>query len=236
MAEQTPTQRQGRRQEGRRHPQAQRRDQRAKSTRSAAKAHRARPRSASTRGTAPQHRAAPPSGPRPPPQRTVETGAEAGVFTRRGRRRQQAERAVLIPVGAALVARDNVVEAVKPYTSATPPSASSPSSSVRCAPTSRSSSVVATPPATASVREVKRTRTRVERELRQRRNQATRLVKRNRREAERQVKSVRRDVERQVGEVAEERRQARQARAGAGRRPWPSATLPPGRPERPAPG
>ena len=46
---------------------------------------------------------------------TAEAGAEAGAFTVE-RAAQQAQRAVLIPVGAALVARDNVVEAVQPYT------------------------------------------------------------------------------------------------------------------------
>ena len=47
--------------------------------------------------------------------RTVETGAEAGLLTLEYAGRQ-AERAVLIPVGATLAARDNVVGAVRPYT------------------------------------------------------------------------------------------------------------------------
>ena len=46
---------------------------------------------------------------------TAETGTQAGVFTVEAVA-QQAERAVLIPVGAALVARDAVVDATKPYT------------------------------------------------------------------------------------------------------------------------
>ncbi len=41
---------------------------------------------------------------------TAQTGTQAGVFTVEAVA-QQAERAVLIPVGAALVARDTVVEA-----------------------------------------------------------------------------------------------------------------------------
>jgi len=97
----------------------------------------------------------------------------------------QAERAVLVPVGAALTARDNVVEATKPFRSA--------QSAEREIKKFERRGVRARNDAQ---RQVKRSRTRVERELRQRRRQATQLVKRNRRNLETQVKSARRDFER----------------------------------------
>src|SRR5712691_753828 len=51
-------------------------------------------------------------------ERTVESGAAYAV-DRTKAAASQAQRAVLIPVGAALVARDNVVEAVQPFTQPT---------------------------------------------------------------------------------------------------------------------
>ena len=116
----------------------------------------------------------------------------------------QAERAALVPVGAALTARDAVVEAVKPYIGGRE-SAEKELDKVgkrvqvnlkrfeRRGSTARN----------RAVREVKRTRTRVERELRQRRTKAVRTVKQNRREAERQVKSTRREFERQAGSIVQ---------------------------------
>jgi hypothetical protein len=79
----------------------------------------------------------------------------------------QAERAVLIPVGAALVARDTVLEAAKPFRSRTSVEKELKKFERRGS-TARNS----------VRREVKRTRTRVERELRHRRNDATDLAKR----------------------------------------------------------
>ncbi|MCA1678761.1 MAG: hypothetical protein LC777_07350, partial [Actinobacteria bacterium] len=112
--------------------------------------------------------------------------AEAGAFTLE-LVATQAKRALSIPVGAALVARESVLEAARPFTKRTSAKRELNKFERRG---ERAGSRVQ--------RELKR---RVSRELRQRRTQATRLVKRNRREAERQVKAVRRDVERQVGEV-----------------------------------
>ena len=78
----------------------------------------------------------------------------------------QAERAVLIPVGAALAARDAVVEATKPFTSRT--SAEKELKKFERRGNTARNNVR---------REVKRTRTRVERELRQRRSDVqTRVV------------------------------------------------------------
>jgi hypothetical protein len=107
----------------------------------------------------------------------------------------QAERAVLIPVGAALIARDSVIEAAKPYVA---------DGETRERELSKLQKRVSTDlrrferrGSTArnrALRGVKRTRTRVERELRQRRNQTLRTVKQNRREVEKQLKSARQRV------------------------------------------
>jgi hypothetical protein len=107
----------------------------------------------------------------------------------------QAERAVLIPVGATLVARDSVVEAVKPY-AAGRESAERELDKLqkRVSTNLRRFERRGTTARNHAVREVKRTRTRVERELRQRRNQTVRTVKQNRREVEKQLKSARHRV------------------------------------------
>ena len=105
---------------------------------------------------------------------------------------------MLIPVGAALVARDSVVEATKPYTSRDTAERELTKLQRQVRTDLKKFERRGNTARNRVQREVKRARTRAERELRQRRTQATRLVKRNRREAERQVKSVRRDVERQV--------------------------------------
>src|SRR5918995_575310 len=111
----------------------------------------------------------------------------------------QAERAALIPVGAALTARDALVEAVKPYVAGRD-SAERELERVgkRVQVNLKKFERRGSTGRNRALREVKRTRTRVERELRQRRNSAVRTVKQNRREAERQVKSTRRQFEHQV--------------------------------------
>jgi hypothetical protein len=91
----------------------------------------------------------------------------------------QAERAVLIPVGAALAARDAVVEATKPFTSRT--SAEKELKKFERRGNTARNNVR---------REVKRTRTRVERELRQRRI-----------DVRTRVGDVRGDLQKQVTEV-----------------------------------
>jgi hypothetical protein len=94
----------------------------------------------------------------------------------------QAERAVLVPVGAALTARDTVLDAAKPFRSVQGTEREIKKFERRGVRARRDAQ-----------RRVKRTRTRVERELRQRRRRATQLVKRNRRNLESQVRSARRD-------------------------------------------
>jgi hypothetical protein len=114
----------------------------------------------------------------------------------------QAERAVLIPVGAALVARDAVVEAVGPYTEGRE-SAEREFNKLgkRVSTNLRRYERRGNTARNRAVREVKRTRTRVERELRQRRNSAVRTVKRNRRDFEKQVTTARREVRGQAEEI-----------------------------------
>jgi hypothetical protein len=107
---------------------------------------------------------------------------------------QIAERAVLVPVGASLVARDNLVSTVKglstKYRTRTGLERELRRFERRGA-TARN----------RFERQVRRTRTKVERELRQRRNRLERTVRQNRRRLEREVRAVRKDFERQSGVV-----------------------------------
>jgi hypothetical protein len=107
---------------------------------------------------------------------------------------QIAERAVLVPVGASLVARDNLVSTVKglatKYRSRTGLERELRRYERRGA-TARN----------RFERQVRRTRTKVERELRQRRSRFERTVRQNRRRLEREVRAVRKDFERQSGVV-----------------------------------
>jgi hypothetical protein len=107
---------------------------------------------------------------------------------------QLAERAVLVPVGASLVARDNLVSTVKglatKYRTRTGLERELHRYERRGA-TARN----------RFERQVRRTRTKVERELRQRRSRIERTVRQNRRRLEREVRAVRKDFERQSGVV-----------------------------------
>ena len=89
----------------------------------------------------------------------------------------QAERAVLIPVGAALTARDTVVESVKPFYSNRESAERELNKLQRRVSTNlRRFERRGNTARNRAVRQVKRTRTRVERELRQRRNATVRGV------------------------------------------------------------
>jgi hypothetical protein len=118
-----------------------------------------------------------------------------------------AERAVLIPVGAALVARDNLVGAA---TEATKPYRNRETAQRALERDLRRFERRGTTARNRVERNLKKARTRVERELRQRRNRVQRTVKqnrtrverevkRNRTQVERQVKTLRRDLEKRVG-------------------------------------
>jgi hypothetical protein len=99
----------------------------------------------------------------------------------------QAERAVLVPLGATLIARDNVVETVKPYvkrTTAQREVTKNLKRYERRGTTARNK----------LERQVKRTRTQLERSLRQRRNKVESVVKRSSRNIENTVKVASRDV------------------------------------------
>jgi hypothetical protein len=101
-----------------------------------------------------------------------------------------AERVVLVPVGASLLVRDNLVSSAKGLATKYRTRAS----------LERELKRFERRGATARnrfERQVRKTRTRFERELRQRRTRVERTVKQNRRRFEREVRSVRKDLERQ---------------------------------------
>ena len=103
-----------------------------------------------------------------------------------------AERAVLVPVGASLLARDNLVSTVRELATKYRSRAS----------LERELKRYERRGATARnrfERQVRRTRTRFERQLRQRRSLVQRTVKQNRRRLEREVRSVRKDLDKQSG-------------------------------------
>jgi hypothetical protein len=107
---------------------------------------------------------------------------------------QLAERAVLVPVGASLLARDNLVATVRGLATKYRTRAG----------LEREIKRYERRGATARnrfERQVRRTRAKFERELRQRRTTVERSVKQNRRQFERQVRSVRKDFEKQSGAV-----------------------------------
>jgi hypothetical protein len=103
-----------------------------------------------------------------------------------------AGRVVLVPVGASLLARDNLVATVKEITTRY----RSRTGIERELKRYERRGVTAR---NRFERQVRKTRTRVERELRQRRRGVERTMKQNRRRVEREVRSVRRDLEKQSG-------------------------------------
>jgi hypothetical protein len=105
-----------------------------------------------------------------------------------------AERAVLVPVGAGLLARDNLVSTVKGLATKYRTRAGVERELKRYERRGASAR-------NRFERQVRRTRTKFERELRQRRTSVERSVKQNRRRVEREVRSVRRDLERQGGTI-----------------------------------
>jgi hypothetical protein len=105
-----------------------------------------------------------------------------------------AERAVLVPVGASLLARDELVSTVKGFTTKYRTRAGF----------ERELKRYERRGATARnrfERQVRKTRTRFERELRQRRTRVERTVKQNRRRLEREVRAVRKDLGKQSDQL-----------------------------------
>jgi hypothetical protein len=109
-----------------------------------------------------------------------------------GQVQELAERAVLVPVGASLLARENLVSSAKTIATKYRTRAN----------LEREIKRYERRGATARnrfERQVRKTRTKFERELRQRRSRVERTVKQNRRRFEREVRSVRKDFEKQSG-------------------------------------
>jgi hypothetical protein len=98
-----------------------------------------------------------------------------------------AERVVLVPVGATLIVRDDVVSTVKGLTTKYRTRAGIERELKRF----ERRGVTAR---NRFERQVKRNRTRVEREIRQRRKSFEKAIKTNRRRVEREVKSLRKDL------------------------------------------
>jgi hypothetical protein len=111
-----------------------------------------------------------------------------------------AERAVLVPVGASLVARDNLVTTVKDLTTKYRTRTGLERELKRY---ERRGVTARNRFERQMVRQMRRTRTRVERELRLRRNRVQRTFKQNRRRFEREVRSVRRDLEKAVSDASD---------------------------------
>jgi hypothetical protein len=105
-----------------------------------------------------------------------------------------AERAVLVPVGAGLLARDNVVSTVKGFASRY----RTRNGFERELKRYERRGVTAR---NRFERQVRRARTRVDRELRQRRSLIERTMRQNRRRLDREITSVRRDLGKQSGAV-----------------------------------
>ncbi len=103
---------------------------------------------------------------------------------------QIAERVVLVPVGASLLARENIVSTVRELATRY----STRKGVEREFKRFERRGVTAR---NRLERQVRRTRTKFERELRQRRTRVERTVKQNRRRLEREVRQVRRDLEKQ---------------------------------------
>ena len=133
----------------------------------------------------------------------------------------QAERGVLIGVGAALIARDNVVDTVKPYPEPHDRGARAEEAPEELRHDLRKFERRGTTARNRLEREVKRTRTRVERQLRQRRTKAVATVKQYRRDVRKQVKAGAPRPQ----SLAEDRREA-------GHEPRLGPTLPPAPAER----
>ena len=116
--------------------------------------------------------------------------------------RQTAERAVDVPVGAALTVAENVSESVKPWTAAE--ARERELKQLRTQVTRELNKLErrggqARRKATTRARS---TRNRIERELKQRRNRVERTVKQNRTKAEKAVKDVQSKVQERVGSAS----------------------------------
>jgi hypothetical protein len=118
--------------------------------------------------------------------RSTASATSARAQARTNQAQNIAERAVLVPVGASLLAQENIVSTVRGLATKYTTRAS----------LERELKRYERRGATARnrfERQVRKTRTRFERELRQRRSSVERTVKQNRRRVEREVRSARKD-------------------------------------------
>jgi hypothetical protein len=122
--------------------------------------------------------------------RATTASTQAHARTRVGQVQEIAERAVLVPVGASLLARDNFVSTVKGIATKYRTRANLEREIKRYERRGASAR-------NRFERQVRRTRTKFERELRQRRNRLEKGVKQSSRRVEREVRSVRRDLAKQ---------------------------------------
>jgi hypothetical protein len=109
---------------------------------------------------------------------------------------QLAERAVLIPVGATLIARDNLVSTVRELASTYSTRTGIERQLARCERRGKTAR-------NRLERNMRRTRTRVQRELRRRRTRAERSVRTSSRRLGRELTQVRKDLEKQTMSVSE---------------------------------
>jgi hypothetical protein len=132
------------------------------------------------------------------PRKTAATRKPAASTQPKTRAKQAqvlAERAVLVPMGASLLARDNVVSTVKEMATKYRTRSGLERELDRFERRGASAR-------NRFERQVRRTRTKFERELRQRRSRVERTVLQRRRRFEREVRSVRKDLEKQSGTLS----------------------------------
>ncbi len=128
-------------------------------------------------------------------RRTPEASSSTQPKTRIEHAQVMAGRVVLVPVGAGLLARDNLVSTVKGFATKYRTRTNF----------ERELKRYERRGVTARNRfesQVRRARTRVEREMRQRRSLVERTMRQNRRRLNREITSVRRDFEKQSGAVS----------------------------------
>lgn len=151
----------------------------------------ANPRSTTRRST----KATPASGTRRRSTTSRTTRTSPRPTTTAGQAQLYAERAVLVPVGASLLARDNLVSTVSGLVSKYGTRRGFESELKRYerrGATARN----------RFERQIRRSRTRFERQLRQRRSLVERTIRQNRRRFEREVRLARKDLGKQSGMVS----------------------------------
>ena len=133
---------------------------------------------------------------------------ERGIDTAVAYVRQTAERAVDVPVGAALIIRDRVEEAIEPWTSENTREKELKTLRTQVTRELNKFERRGGQARRKTTQRVRSTRNRVEREVKARRREVEKTVRQNRRQAETQLRKSRREVESQLKKarkVVEER-------------------------------